>query len=90
MEKINKFLRSNPKYKRLQKPLEAARVCDIARKQLPGHVKIVSFIRGVLCLSTQNSAEASNLQCESALMIDLINKKIGENLVKRFRFKIEN
>ena len=90
MKKISKFLSENPRYKRYQKPLEAAEICDRAREIAEGKYNIISFKNGLLTVSVNSSAQAGNLQAESADIIAKINQKIGENKVKRIRFKIRN
>ena len=88
MKKINEFLKHNPKYLRLQKPLKAARVCKAAQGYSNGRFGIISFREGVLSLSCRTSAEASNLQMDSQKIIDEINKKIGEQTVEKLKFKL--
>jgi len=88
MKKIDEFLKHNPKYRALHKPLEAAKICDIARSQSHNRFNVISFRDGLLSLSVSSSAEAANLQAESQKIMAGINMKIGENLVKRLRLKI--
>lgn len=88
MDHINKYFRQNPRYAKLQKPLEAAGICDAARSLSDGRFGVVSFNEGVLCLSISSSAEAANLQAESSQIIDKINQKLGKEMVKRIRYKI--
>lgn len=88
MEQINKLIKTNAKYKRLQKPLEAAKICEIARALSRGRFGAVSFCRGVLCLSVESSTQAANLVLESEKIISALNQKIGQPAIKRLRFKI--
>lgn len=88
MKKIDHFLRHNPKYKRLQKPLEAARICGAARTLARGRFEVISFKQGLLTLAISNSSQAANLQAENQKIIKEINQKIGERAVKNIRFKI--
>jgi len=88
MKKIDEFLKHNPKYRALHKPLEAARICDVARLQAHGRFSVVSFRQGLLTVAVSSSAAASNLHMDSQKIIDEINQKIGENSVKRIRFKL--
>ena len=88
MKKIGKMLRHNPKYKRMQKPLEAAEVCDVARAISKGRFGVISFKNGLLTVSVQSSAAAANLQAESQEIIDEINQKVGKRVVEKIRFKI--
>lgn len=88
MDKIDKFLDRSPKYKSLQKPLEAARVCDAARALANGRFAIVSFKNGLLTVGVANSMEAAEIQSESQKIVKTINEKLGQELVKRLRFKI--
>lgn len=88
MKRISKFFSDNPRYRRYKKPLEAAEVCDTARQVSEDEYSIISFNKGLLTISCSSSAEASNLQSESQEIIKKINQKIGEEKVKRVRFKI--
>ena len=88
MKKIGKFLDNNPRYKRLQKPLEAAEVCERARAISEGRFEVISFRNGLLTIACSSPAQAANLQTESQEIIDKINSKLGESKVKRMRFKI--
>lgn len=89
-KRINNILTRNPRYARLQKPLEAAKVCDIARKLANRRFGVISFKNGLLTLAVNSSAQAGNLQAESQEIIEEINQKIGERRVERIRFKISN
>lgn len=88
MKKISDFLRYNPRYKRYQKPLEAARICEAARALADGRFGVISFRGGLLSLSVGSSAQAANLSAESEKIINELNKKIGQNIVERLRFKV--
>ncbi len=74
----------------MQKPLEAARVCEIARQQSDGQYRLVSYKNGLLTLAVESPAQAANLQAESSEIIDKINEKIGKGVVEKIRFKISN
>ncbi len=89
MEHINKFISNNIKYKRYEKPLRAANVCNIARKQADGRFGVISFRQGLLRLSVKSSPQAASLRAESEKIIAEINKEIGNEAVKEIRFKIE-
>lgn len=88
MKKISKFLSENPRYRRLQKPLEAAEICEIARSQSQGLYEIISFKNGLLTVNPRSPAQAATLQVESENIIDKINQKIGRKAVTKIRFKI--
>ena len=88
MKKIQHDFRHNPRYLKLQKPLEAANVCDAARGSAQGRFEVISYRQGLLTLAVSNSSEAGNLQMESQKIIDEINKKIGQDKVQNIRFKI--
>lgn len=90
MDKISKFLATNSKYTRLSRPLEAAKVCEAARLVARDRFGVVSFKNGLLTVGTKNSSEAANLQLESNQIIDEINQKLNQELIKRLRFKISN
>lgn len=88
MEKINRFLDQNSKYKRLSKPLEAARVCDTARLLANDRFVVVSFREGLLTVGCTHSGQAANLQLEKNQLVNEINQKLGVELVKNIRFKM--
>jgi len=88
MKKISKIISDNPRYRRYQKPLEAAEVCDRAREIAQGQYEIVSFNRGLLTVSCSSSAQAASLHEHSQDIIFKINSKIGGNKVKSLRFKV--
>lgn len=89
MKKIHQILSDNPRYNRYKKPLEAANICDVARAEGKGRFGVISYSRGTICLSVNSPAEAANLQAQSDELISKINQKLGEQIVKRVRFKIE-
>jgi len=89
MDKINKQFRHNPRYLKLRKPLEAARICGVALRLAQGRFEVISFKQGLLTLATKNSGEAANLQLESQKIIDEVNQKVGEDVVKNIRYKIK-
>lgn len=88
MKHIKYYLSNNPRYSRYKKPLEAAHVCDMARRQANGRFGVVSFRRGLLTLSVESPAAAANLNADSEKIIKELNKKIGHKAVERLRFKI--
>lgn len=88
MKKIAKFLSEDPRYKRYQRPLEAAEICDRAREVSHGQYNIVSFKRGLLTVSCSSSAQAANLQMKAGEIIGQINQKTGRKAVNKIRFKI--
>lgn len=88
MDNINNFIKHNSKYKALQKPLEAAEVCNTARQYSEGGYEVISFRDGLLTLGTNSPSQSANLQAQSAQIIDTINKDLGQEKVKKIRFKI--
>jgi predicted nucleic acid-binding Zn ribbon protein len=88
MDNISKFISHNSKYQRLSGPLRAAQVCDTARSLANDRFTVLSFKDGLLTLSTQSSAATANLQIESQKIIQSINDKLGQEFVKKIRFKI--
>jgi len=88
MDHINKHFRQIPRYARLQKPLEAANVCDAARALAHGHFGIISFKAGLLTLSVSSSSAANNLQMETYQIQKELNLKLGQELVEKIRIKI--
>lgn len=90
MDKISGFLSHNPKYQRLSGPLRAAQVCDTARSLANDRFTVLIFKDGLLTLGVQSSAAAANLQMESQKIIQSVNEKLGNEWVKKIRFKLVN
>lgn len=88
LKKINKIMGDNPRFKRFQKPLEAANVCQAARALGKGRFEVISFRGGLLTLAVSSGAQASNLQAESETLISEINEKLGKKMVERVRFRV--
>ena len=89
MKKISDFISRSPKYKSLQKPLEAANVCGGARECSEGRFEVISFKAGLLTLGVESSAQAADLQMQSAQIIAEINEKLGREAIEKIRFKIQ-
>ena len=89
MKKIDKILRHNPQYKRLKKPMEAARVCEVVRNLSDISLHPISFKRGLLTVAVSSTIEAGELQMKVPEIIAKINQKIGKGAVERIRFKVE-
>jgi predicted nucleic acid-binding Zn ribbon protein len=90
MDKIDKILTRESRYKRFQKPLEAANICAAGASCVDARYNIVSFRNGVLAVGVRSSAEAANLQMKSGQILECVNKKLGKEIVKRLRYKITN
>lgn len=88
MDHINKHFRQIPRYARLQKPLEAANVCDTALSLAEGRFGVISFKAGLLTLSVSSSSAANNLQMETYKIQKELNIKLKQELVKKIRIKI--
>ena len=89
MDHINKHFRQIPRYARLQKPLEAANVCDTVRSLANGRFGVISFKAGLLTLSVPSSSAANNLQMETYQIQKELNLKLGKEIVSKIRIKIE-
>ena len=89
MQKIDSFLKHNPKYRALSKPLEAAAVCDKAKAVAQGRFEVISFKQGLLTVGVNSPAEAMNLQAESMSIIKDINRELGREAITKLRFKIQ-
>ena len=88
MDNIKNFLDRHPKYRGLSKPLHAAKICEAARAQADGRFEVISYHDGLLTLGISSSAAAADIQAESTQIIAEINKKLGQELVKKLRTKI--
>ena len=89
MQKIDKFISHNSKYAALQKPLEAAGVCEKARAVAEGRFTVISFKQGLLTVGITSPAQAMNLQAESESIIENINRELGREAVTKLRYKIQ-
>jgi len=90
MENIKKIINRQSKLRRYQKPLEAAEVCQIAAEVGEGRFDAISFKNGLLALACASTMQAAILQPETEEIIKNINARLGENKVKKIRFKISN
>lgn len=88
MDKLENIFKHNSKYVKLSKPLEAAKVCEIARKLAQGHYQIISFKDGLLTIGFQSPGQGANLQTETSKIIDGVNRELKEEKVKKLRFRI--
>lgn len=88
MDKINKLFTSNSKYSKLLKPLAAARVCDTARAVADGRFTVLTYVDGLLTVGCDNPFLATNLKMDSPKLIAEINAKLGDEEVKKIRFRI--
>ena len=88
MDKIDNFLSENPRFKRFQKPLEAARVCDAAAAVIGTHAKVVSFKLKVLTVAVSSAAARYRLQSDLENFRALINQKLGQESIEKIRVKI--
>ncbi len=76
---------------------QAAFVCfifeEIIKEELGEEVskncQPLSFCNGVLKIQVKNSIWASEIQLNQSKIVDKINKKIGEDIVKRLQFRIK-
>ena len=89
MDHINKHFRQIPRYARLQKPLEAANVCDTALLVANGRFGVISFKAGLLTLSVSSSSAANNLQMETYQIQKELNQKLGKEIVSKIRIKVQ-
>jgi len=88
MDSINRFISSNPKYSRLSKPLNAARVCDTVRELADDRFSVLMFKDGLLTLGCENPVLATSLRMEEIKLIEKINQKLGSKEIEKIRFKI--
>jgi predicted nucleic acid-binding Zn ribbon protein len=76
------------RYKRFQKPMQAARVCEAGNTCVSPRGRAVTFKDGLLTVELSSGASAANMQMESAGILECINKKLGQDLVKKLKYKI--
>lgn len=88
MDSINRFINSNPKYSKLSKPLNAARVCDTVRELGDDRFSVLKFTDGLLTLGVDNTMLAASLRLEEQNLIKTINQKIGGEEVKKIIYRI--
>ena len=74
----------------MQKPLEAAEICDTARVLAQGKYEVVSYKNGLLTLGCFSPMLAAELQSQTLEIIKKLNDKLKRTTVEKLRFKISN
>jgi predicted nucleic acid-binding Zn ribbon protein len=85
MDKLDKILHRCIKKKPLRKALESAEICFYADSCSDGRFRTISFSRGILKVSVDSSPAASELQFEEANLVERINKRAGQEVIKSIR-----
>lgn len=88
-KKINQLLPKQLHQKNLHNLAQAAYVCHLADQLAKGRYNAISFKNGVLTLGVKNNFEAIALQSEQMLIILEINKKLGQDSIKRLKYRIK-
>jgi predicted nucleic acid-binding Zn ribbon protein len=62
-------------------------LADVVGAGLASLCRAERLDRGVLLIATANSALAHQLQMDAPRVIDALNRRVGQDLVRRIRFK---
>lgn len=89
MDNLGDLLKNKLGNSSLARSLDAAGVCEKAQNILGKRCRVISFVRGVLLLGVEDSYISSQIFFESEGLIEKINEKLGEERVKRLRFRTE-
>jgi len=89
-ENIRNILFRRLKHFGLEKQAIAARVCAVAKDAAKGDFEIISFKNGTLKIRVESPAKAHLVRLSQNKIIAKINQKLGQELVKKIRFEIEN
>lgn len=84
MEKLGDILR----YTKPHHVLSAAMVCQRAQEILGGRGQVVAIKNGVLKIRAADNYVASSIAQNNIELIERINERLGEPIVKKLRFEI--
>jgi len=85
MDKVGKYLMKVMADKGLAGAAVSSQICFYATEYGKGSFGVISYSRGVLKLSVEDSIDAGEVQMMSEEIISHVNKKIGREMVKRIR-----
>lgn len=87
--KVSKLLERKIKKKRTSNPLLCSAICYTALKVGDDLFKPISFKDGILSVSVSDSSSAQVVQLSQAQIIEKINQKLGQEIVKKIRIKVD-
>lgn len=87
-EKINNLVSNRMNKHGFREQAEAARICFEADKLYSHLFNVISFRDGVLTVSVKNNIEAQQIQMQSKKIIDSLNKKLENDIIKRIKFRV--
>jgi len=87
---VSKLLEKKIKKRESPNPFLSSAVCWHALKTGKDLFKPISFKDGVLLVSVSDSSSASAVQLSQAQIIEEINQKLGQGIVKKIRIKVED
>ncbi len=90
MDKLNKILLPALAKKGLGKATKSAMVCFYAEKWGNGRLRAISFSEGILKLSVNSSAAASEMDMQKDELINYLKNNCPRNFVKKIVWKIVN
>lgn len=85
MDRINKFLNNALAKKGLLREARGAQICFYAGEWTRLPFTPISFSRGVLKVSVTSPTLAGELKMQEEDLIDFINRKMGDKLVRELR-----
>lgn len=86
MERLSDILR----YIKPNHALSSALICQRAQEIIGDRGKVISLKNGVLVISVIDNYQAAAIAQDNIDVIERINKRLGQILVKRLRFKIQS
>lgn len=86
--KVSRVLEKKIKKKEAPNPFLSSVVCYAALKISGGLFEPISFKDGELLVSAPNSSSASAIQLSQAQIIEKINQKLGQAIVKKIRIRV--
>lgn len=85
MERLGDILR----YTKPSHTLTAALICARAQEIIGNKGKVVSCDKGVLKIAVKDNYQAAEIAQNNIDLINRINQRLGQGLIKRLRFTIE-
>lgn len=89
-DKVSSLLDKKIQKRGAASALLSSRVCYIALKIGEDLFKPISFRNGILLVLVSDSASATSLQLSQEQIMEKINQKLGQEIVKKIRVRVEN
>lgn len=89
-EKINNVVFRQANKHGFRNQAAAARICFEAKRLYSDLFEPISFKNSVLTVGVENSFQAQEVQFKQKEIIEKINNKIGSQVIKRLRSRVQN